>query len=81
MKNRIGWVDLLRGVGMFLVIIGHTLYNDFGRAIIYSFHMPLFFALSGFCQIHISRGKINGKILNNVRKLVIPAILVYNEKI
>lgn len=43
MKNRIGWVDLLRGVGMFLVIIGHTLYNDFGRAIIYSFHMPLFF--------------------------------------
>lgn len=77
MKNRIGWVDLLRGVGMFLVIIGHTLQNDFGRAIIYSFHMPLFFALSGFCQIHISRGKINGKILNNAKKLVIPAILVY----
>ena len=42
--------------------------------------MPLFFALSGFCQIHISRGKINGKILNNARKLVIPAILVYKEK-
>lgn len=68
---------MLRGWGMFLVIVGHTLQNDFVRAIIYSFHMPLFFALSGFCQSNCSRERIKGKILNNAQKLVLPAIIVY----
>lgn len=76
-SRRIDWIDLLRGGGMFLVIVGHTLQNDFVRAIIYSFHMPLFFALSGFCQNYCSRERIKGKILNNAKKLVLPAIIVY----
>ncbi len=43
---RIEWIDVLRGVGITLVVVGHCLPN-LTNAIIYAFHMPLFFALGG----------------------------------
>ncbi len=60
-KARLGWVDYAKGMGIFLVVLGHAL-RAFPDAIatsgipaylktldvgIYSFHMPLFFILSG----------------------------------
>jgi polysaccharide biosynthesis protein PslL len=51
MSKRIGYIDIARGIGILLVVLGH---NDFGavapfaRQVIYSFHMPLFFFLSGY---------------------------------
>jgi fucose 4-O-acetylase-like acetyltransferase len=60
-QGRLEWVDYAKGVGMFLVVLGHTLRGleasdviadgptfRFVDSWIYSFHMPLFFALSGF---------------------------------
>lgn len=49
MKKRIEWIDSLRGFAMFFVIFGHAFYirNNFIRNYIYSFHMPLFFFISG----------------------------------
>ena len=47
-SQRIEWLDSLRGVAMFLVVLGHC--NGIFPAtdtIIYSFHMPLFFMISG----------------------------------
>lgn len=46
---RILWVDSAKGIAIFLVVWGHMTYflpNEI-RTIIYSFHMPLFFFLSG----------------------------------
>lgn len=46
---RYKYIDTIKGIGIILVVLGHTygipayLYN-----LIYSFHMPLFFILSGF---------------------------------
>ena len=40
------WIDILRGIGILLVVLGHT--NPPFKRIIYSFHIPLFFILSGF---------------------------------
>lgn len=37
-------IDIMKGLGLLLVVLGHT-YND--SQVIYSFHMPLFFILSG----------------------------------
>ena len=50
-KNRILWVDASRGIAMLLVILGHCIgsLNDPGYKFILSFHMPLFFFLSGYC--------------------------------
>lgn len=50
MKNiRDNRIDCIKGFGILLVILGHTLeHDDIVRKIIYSFHMPLFFIVSGY---------------------------------
>lgn len=46
--NRIEWVDISKGVGILLVIVGHCVYyGGFVHNWIFSFHMQLFFVLSG----------------------------------
>ncbi|MCP4178418.1 MAG: acyltransferase family protein [bacterium] len=45
---KIQWVDHLKGLGIILVVAGHTDINPYLKSIIYSFHMPLFFFLSGY---------------------------------
>lgn len=52
-KPRITWVDVAKGVAMFLVFFGHLGTQWFPAlagilAGIYTFHMPLFFVASGF---------------------------------
>ena len=50
-SRRIEYFDIARGIGILLVVLGH---NDFGafspffHRVIYSFHVPLFFFLSGY---------------------------------
>ncbi|MBN2118230.1 MAG: acyltransferase family protein [Anaerolineales bacterium] len=51
MTKRIEYLDVARGIGILLVVLGH---NDFAalspffHQVIYSFHIPLFFFLSGY---------------------------------
>jgi polysaccharide biosynthesis protein PslL len=51
MAKRIEYMDIARGIGILLVVLGH---NDFEalsvyiHQVIYSFHIPLFFFLSGY---------------------------------
>lgn len=47
-KNRVNFVDYLKGLGIILVVLGHVnSSNEQVKSIIYSFHMPLFFFISG----------------------------------
>ena len=47
-KNRIPYLDIARGLGILLVVIGHVEVIDASlRGYVTSFHMPLFFAISG----------------------------------
>lgn len=55
-NTRISSIDAARGVGILLVILGHSIqYSrpDMDASVlfryIYAFHMPLFFAISGYC--------------------------------
>ncbi len=51
MSKRIGYLDIARGIGILLVVLGHNdfeVISVFARQIIYSFHIPLFFFLSGY---------------------------------
>ena len=45
--ERIKWIDVAKGWGIILVIYGHTA-NDYLSIWLYTFHVPLFFFLSGF---------------------------------
>jgi len=51
MSKRIEYIDIARGIGILLVVLGHNdfaLVSPFAYKVIYSFHMPLFFFLSGY---------------------------------
>ena len=64
MKERLLYIDALRGFAMYLVCIGHFL-NHSGYAqgnltnFIYSFHMPLFMAISGFVTAYTVDSSVN----------------------
>lgn len=45
--QRISWIDIARGIGIIAVLYGHAVSGDSYRHLIYAFHMPLFFFLSG----------------------------------
>lgn len=47
-EQRVNWIDALRGIGIFFVVFGHLNPNLFLETHIYSFHMFLFFFISGF---------------------------------
>jgi fucose 4-O-acetylase-like acetyltransferase len=46
MQKRIDWVDQVKGFAIFLVVYGHNF--PVTEKYIYTFHMPLFFMVSGF---------------------------------
>ncbi|HLA07698.1 MAG TPA: acyltransferase family protein [Anaerolineales bacterium] len=51
MPKRIEYIDIARGIGILLVVLAHNDFgyiSPFGHRVIYSFHMPLFFFLSGY---------------------------------
>jgi polysaccharide biosynthesis protein PslL len=48
--QRVGYVDIAKGIGIILVVMGHNdfaLISPFAHKFIYSFHMPMFFFISG----------------------------------
>ncbi|MEK7453695.1 MAG: acyltransferase family protein [Pseudomonadota bacterium] len=45
--QRLDWVDVARGIGIIAVVVGHVWTRGALRDAMYSFHMPLFFLLSG----------------------------------
>ena len=46
--KRIEWVDVAKAIGILLVICAHSYLPQSINTIIYSFHIPLFFVLSGY---------------------------------
>ena len=45
--GRLEWIDVARGIGIVAVVVGHVWTRGGLRDAMYSFHMPLFFLLSG----------------------------------
>ena len=50
LAKRVDYVDIAKGIGITLVVMGHNdfeLISPFAHKLIYSFHMPMFFFMSG----------------------------------
>jgi len=87
--THLGWVDHARGIGIIAVVIGHVIrgLDSANRidapssallvdSIIYTWHMPLFFLLSGlFVEGSRTRRGSNGLILSKVATLVWPYVI------
>ena len=68
----ITWVNSAKGIGIILVIFGHLLYSSNLQGlnqIIYAFHIPLFFILSGYVQKCCD---IRNHVLQKIHRLLIP---------
>ena len=79
--SRLLWVDLAKSFGLFLVFWGHTLYGgsqvaDVINRAIYSFHMPMFFILSGY----VTKPDSNTfwqYVRKKFNRIVLPALILY----
>lgn len=70
-KNRLDYMDLAKGIGIICVILGH-MGNSVIERIVFSFHMPLFFFISGY---FLSRQNTSKEILRKRIKQLIPPYL------
>ena len=86
MKKRYNELDLMKGIGIILVYLGHS-FNLKGlenlslfsyiHSTIYSFHMPLFFLISGFLLSNVKI--ISGGWTyyhNKIKRLLIPYFFI-----
>jgi fucose 4-O-acetylase-like acetyltransferase len=53
-NNREVYLDIVKGIGILLVVIGHLQLDNVIRNFIYSFHMPLFFYVGGALYMYKS---------------------------
>lgn len=73
-RKRLHYIDIVKGIGIFLVILGHVYRSNVIQNWLYSFHMPLFFIVSGwlFDYKKISNISIYEIALKKIRTLIIP---------
>lgn len=70
-SSRLPWLDMARGIAMLFIIIGHCDgIPQILRHVIFSFHVPLFFILSGYVY-----KKKEKSIRKDLKQLIIPYII------
>ena len=85
MKERYNELDLMKGIGIILVYLGHNfnlkgLENNeiflYIYRIIYSFHMPLFFLISGFLMNNGKEIHLKKYYVHKIRRILIPYFFI-----
>ena len=65
-RNHYGFIDNAKAIGIALIVVGHSRgLPDYLSHLIFSFHVPLFFFISGFL---IKSTKLEATIISNVKK-------------
>lgn len=74
-KKRCEFADVARGIGILLVILGHLLtVSTAASSVIYSFHMPLFFILSGLFTK--AKTPLKTRVVKSTSRLLLPYLYV-----
>ena len=71
-KARIETFDILKGIGILFVIVGHTFMKEIGP-FIQSFHMPLFFIVAGYFY---KKMPLKNLLIKNFYRLVVPYLFI-----
>ncbi|WP_438830786.1 acyltransferase family protein [Streptococcus pluranimalium] len=83
-KEKIKSIDIAKGLGIILVVLGHSFPDALSKggienpifrfleSFIYSFHMPLFFFVSGFLAVKVVYGKESINLFKKINRLLIP---------
>ncbi len=84
-KRRVTWVDIAKGLCMFVVISAHTakLGSDSKLALDYraaamSFHMPLYFILSAYTfRFSENMAQFKKSVIRSAKHLLIPSVVIF----
>ena len=77
-SKRIDWLDMLRGFAIVCVIFGHpTKVPSDIELWIYSFHMPLFFMISGATFRGGKYDSLGSCLADQAKKLLVPYVCLY----
>ena len=77
MNNNIQYdnsVSFAKGIGIILMVLGHTYFSVYGFRFIYIFHMPLFFFVSGYCFREAHLKDFRTYAGKRIKRLYIPFI-------
>jgi len=77
MQQRIAWIDILKGIGILLVVFGHITPDGTAKTFIYSFHMPLFFFVSGYVFDPYRHPQYRDFFIKRFKSIILPFILFY----
>ena len=72
--HKINWIDTVRGIAILLMMVGHTGIPAPVERYIYSFHMPLFFLLSGMLFVDGKYGFAE-YVKRKARSLLVPYVV------
>jgi fucose 4-O-acetylase-like acetyltransferase len=70
LTKRQPWIDVLKGIGIVAVVVGHITFNRALVAQIFMFHMPLFFLVGGW--LHDPAAPQRAYLAAKVRSLLVP---------
>ena len=79
-KNAFPWINTVKSIGIYLVVLGHLWYESnlpIINQLIYSFHMPLFFILSGYLYRYKESISNIEFIKQKFFRIALPAIIWY----
>lgn len=75
MSQRVSYLDVFKGFGIFFVVFGHITHNGILREYIWNFHMPLFFFVSGL--LYKPNLSFKEFFLKKTKSLYIPYVLLF----
>jgi fucose 4-O-acetylase-like acetyltransferase len=70
-KQRLEWIDILKGIGIIVVVLGHAISGAAHQAM-FLFHMPLFFFLAG--SLHKARDPMR-MMKRSAKRLLVPYVV------
>lgn len=69
-------ISISRGIGIILMVFAHASVYNYPNSMIYLFHMPLFFLLSGYCFKDKSLQSFPSYLARKIKTLYLPYVLV-----
>lgn len=78
MNGRKYWIDYAKVFGIFLVVLGHftpCYRDDYSAQLLYSFHLPLFFIISGYLY-KTSDSTTRKQLMGIIQRLIVPYVML-----
>lgn len=74
-KKRYDYLDIARGLGILAVVWAHIMVNGWTHELFYSFHMPLFFLLSGMVFQKEKYNSFGNFFTHRAKRLLLPYVI------